>query len=145
MTDVLSPEQRSFNMSRIRSQNTRPERLVTTLLSKRGISFSTQSAHLPGRPDFVLSRYRKAIFVHGCYWHVHRCRYGRVVPKTNAEFWRKKRAGNVDRDRRVRRALRAQGWQVLTIWECWLRGDAAKGAAALGKFFQPREQVTRTK
>jgi DNA mismatch endonuclease (patch repair protein) len=76
---------------------------------------------VPGRPDFVFAKRRKVIFVHGCFWHLHRCRFGRVVPRTNARFWAEKRAGNVARDRKVRRRLNRLGWRVLTVWECQTR------------------------
>ena len=74
-------------------------------------------------PDIVLSKYKALIFVHGCFWHMHRCRFGRVRPKTNARFWQTKRAGNVERDRGNRRRLRKE-WSVLTVWECETRNEA---------------------
>jgi DNA mismatch endonuclease, patch repair protein len=121
MTDVLTPEQRSRNMSRIRSKDTRPELALRRLLESRGIRFELHGADLPGKPDVVFRPAKKAVFVHGCYWHMHRCRYGRVVPRTNEEFWQKKRSGNVERDRRARRELRAIGWRSLIVWECWTK------------------------
>lgn len=121
MTDVLTPEQRSRNMRAIRSTNTRPERAVRQMLRDKGAPYRVHPAKLPGKPDLVFNKLKKAIFVHGCYWHMHRCRYGRVVAKTNATFWRQKRASNSERDRRVLRALKAEGWDVLVVWECWLK------------------------
>jgi DNA mismatch endonuclease (patch repair protein) len=76
---------------------------------------------LPGRPDLVFASRRKVIFVHGCYWHVHDCEFGRVTPKTNAGFWKKKRGSNVERDRRNLSKLRRLNWRVLIVWECALR------------------------
>ena len=121
MADVHSKAQRSFNMSRIRGKDTKPEMIVRSLVHQMGYRFRLHRKDLPGRPDLVLPRHRKIIFVHGCFWHMHRCRYGRVVPKTNTQFWQDKRRGNVERDRRNAAALRKAGWQVLTIWECWTR------------------------
>ncbi len=125
MTDVLTKEQRSRCMSRIKSKNTKPELLVRRLVHAMGYRFRLHRRDLPGRPDLVLPRHRKIIFVHGCFWHMHRCKYGRVKPKTNADFWETKRKSNVDRDRIALRQLRAQGWKVLVIWECWTRKPEA--------------------
>lgn len=121
MTDVLTPEQRKFNMSRIRNKNTRPEIIVRSLVHGMGCRYSLHNSKLPGKPDLVLSRHRKIIFVHGCFWHMHKCRYGRVTPQTRAGFWQNKRMGNVMRDRRNLAALKREGWQVLVVWECWTR------------------------
>jgi DNA mismatch endonuclease, patch repair protein len=88
---------------------------------------------LPGRPDIVLPKYRAIIFVHGCFWHMHKCGYGKVVPNTNREFWQNKRLSNVERDRRNRRKLRSQ-WSVLTVWECETRNQA-RLSNKLQKFF----------
>ena len=74
-----------------------------------------------GRPDLVFPSRRKIIFVHGCFFHMHDCRYGRVTPKQNAEFWQAKRLSNVERDRRTRAALERDGWKVLEVWECQTR------------------------
>ncbi len=80
---------------------------------------------LPGCPDIVLPRHSKIILVHGCFWHKHRCRYGRVTPKTNKGYWQEKRRGNVDRGRKNIRRLRRLGWDVLIVWECWTK-DAGR-------------------
>jgi len=105
-------------MSRIRSRDTTPELVVRSLLHSMGHRFRLHRRDLPGRPDIVLPRLKKAILVHGCFWHMHRCKYGRVVPKTRAVFWRTKRKGNVARDNRNIKALRKDGWDTLVIWEC---------------------------
>jgi DNA mismatch endonuclease (patch repair protein) len=110
-------------MSRIRGKDTKPELIVRSMVHRMGYRFRLHARHLPGKPDLVLPRHEKVIFVHGCYWHMHRCRYGRVVPKTNTEFWQNKRQGNVDRDRRNLRQLRRDGWSVLVIWECWTKDE----------------------
>ena len=123
MADVLTKKQRSFNMSRIRGKDTKPEMIVRSMVHRMGFRFRLHGKGLPGKPDLVLPRHEKIIFIHGCYWHMHRCRFGRVVPKTNTEFWQTKRQGNVDRDRRNLRSLRRAGWQVLVIWECWTRDE----------------------
>lgn len=121
MTDVHSPQQRSFNMSRIRSQDTKPELIVRRIVHRLGYRYRLHQRGLPGTPDLVLASHRKVIFVHGCFWHQHRCRQGRVTPATNAEFWKTKRDANVSRDRRNRLRLRQLGWDILVVWECWTR------------------------
>ena len=122
MADVLTTRQRSFNMSRIRGKDTSPEMTVRKLLSGMGYRYRLHVRRLPGCPDIVLPRLNALIFVHGCFWHMHRCRFGRVTPQTNRAFWQKKRLGNVERDKRNRRRLRKE-WSVLTVWECETRDD----------------------
>lgn len=121
MADVHTPEQRSFNMSRIRGRDTKPEIVVRSLLHRMGYRFRLHVRGLPGSPDIVLPRFRSVIFVHGCFWHRHNCRRGRVRPQTNAEFWEQKLQANAERDRRNRRRLRNAGWRVMTVWECSIR------------------------
>ena len=119
--DVHTPATRSRNMAAIRSANTKPEMRVRSALHAMGFRFRLHRKDLPGRPDVVLPKHQTAIFVHGCFWHCHRCKYGSVVPATRAEFWAAKRAGNVARDRRNAAALRRQGWRVIVLWECEVR------------------------
>jgi DNA mismatch endonuclease (patch repair protein) len=121
MTDVHTPAQRSFNMSRIRNRNTRPEMVVRSLVHRMGYRYRLHRKDLPGRPDLVFPSRRKIIFVHGCFFHMHDCRYGRVTPKQNAEFWQAKRLSNVERDHRNLVALERDGWKVLEVWECQTR------------------------
>jgi len=121
MTDVLTQQQRSFNMSRIRNRNTRPEMIVRSIVHRMGYRYSLHKKTLPGKPDLVLVRHRKIIDVHGCFFHMHDCQYGRVVPATNAKFWRDKRLSNVERDQRNLKALRRDGWRVMIVWECETR------------------------
>lgn len=121
MADTLTPAQRSRCMSKVRSKNTRPELVVAAELRARGIRFRRHAAHLPGTPDFVVTKAKVAIFVHGCWWHAHNCPRGSRTPKTNRRYWRDKIARNIARDRRAVRALRAEGWSVWTVWECALR------------------------
>jgi DNA mismatch endonuclease (patch repair protein) len=85
------------------------------------VRYDVHRPDLPGKPDIVFPRRKKVIFVHGCFWHVHRCRYGRVKPATNAQFWRDKREKTRRRDKRNRRALRKAGWVVFIVWECSIR------------------------
>jgi len=90
-----------------------------------GYRYRLHKSDLPGKPDIVLVRHGKIINVHGCFFHMHACRYGRVVPATNAEFWLKKRNGNVQRDRRNVRLLKKDGWKVMTVWECETKNSAS--------------------
>jgi DNA mismatch endonuclease (patch repair protein) len=121
MTDVHSPEQRSFNMSQIRGRNTKPELLVRRILHAAGLRYRLHGKGMPGRPDLVFASARAVVFVHGCFWHMHRCKYGKPAPATNTTFWAEKRRGNAQRDVRNRAQLRADGWKVFEIWECHTR------------------------
>ena len=119
--DSLSPERRSWNMSRIRGKNTRPEIIVRSLLHKLGYRFRLNRKDVPGKPDIVLPKYKTAIYVHGCYWHRHNgCRLA-YTPKSNLEFWSKKFARNIERDTEVSMALMGTGWKQLVVWECETR------------------------
>jgi DNA mismatch endonuclease (patch repair protein) len=118
VADVLSPEQRRFNMSRIRGRDTKPEMVVRRLVHSLGFRYRLHVRSVPGSPDLVFPGSRKVVFVHGCFWHRHTCRYGRPAPRTRAAFWRKKLLRNVERDREARRALRKEGWTPLVIWQC---------------------------
>ena len=121
MADVHTPEQRSYNMSRIHSKNTKPEELVRKYLCSQGFRYRKNDARLPGKPDIVLPKYKTVIFVNGCFWHGHEgCRYF-VWPKNNAEFWEEKITGNIQRDKHNRQLLANQGWRVIEIWECQLK------------------------
>ena len=121
MADVLSPKQRSYNMSRIRSKDTKPEELVRKYLFSKGFRYRKNDARFPGKPDIVLPKYKTVIFVNGCFWHKHEgCKYF-VWPKNNAEFWRDKITANVKRDKRNYQLIQQQGWRVLVVWECELR------------------------
>nr|WP_207186581.1 very short patch repair endonuclease [Rhodobaculum claviforme] len=116
-------------MSGIRGKNTKPELALRRALHARGLRFRLHSRKVQGRPDVVLSRYRAALFVHGCFWHRHHgCRYA-TTPSTRAEFWRGKFEANVARDSAVRAALLNEGWRVAIIWECALRKPERVGPA----------------
>lgn len=135
MTDVLTPAQRSFNMSRIKSRDTRPEMIVRSIVHRLGYRYRLHKKDLPGSPDVVLVRHRKIIDVHGCFFHMHNCRYGRVIPATNAEFWRIKRLSNAHRDRRNLRVLKREGWRVMIVWECETK-DSQRLAKRLKRFLK---------
>ena len=116
--DRLSPTRRSWNMSRIKSKDTTPERIVRSFLHKNGFRFRLHAKELPGTPDIVLPKYKIVIEVRGCYWHRHPgCKYS-YVPKTRIGFWNKKFNENIQRDIQNARLLANAGYKVLTIWEC---------------------------
>lgn len=115
--DVHSPAQRSYNMSRIRDKNTRPEEVIRKLLWGHGHRYRLHRKDLPGKPDIVFPGSKKVLFVHGCFWHRHDCRYFKW-PKTNAEFWKQKIEDNVMRDNKNFDQLAKFGWKCLVIWEC---------------------------
>jgi DNA mismatch endonuclease (patch repair protein) len=118
MADRLSPEARSAHMRRIRKRDTTPERVVRRLVHGLGFRFRLHRHDLPGTPDLVLPRLRKAILVHGCFWHQHAgCRLARL-PKSRGEYWLPKLSRNQERDAAARVELRARGWDVLVVWEC---------------------------
>jgi DNA mismatch endonuclease, patch repair protein len=105
-------------MAAIKGKNTKPEIAVRSVLDLLKVKYDLHRSDLPGKPDIVLPRHKKVIFVHGCFWHLHRCRYGRVKPASNAKFWSDKRGKNKLRDVRNKAALRRRGWKTLTVWEC---------------------------
>ena len=125
MADVLTPEQRRLNMSRIRGRDTKPELLLRKGLHAAGFRYRLHAPELPGRPDMVFPRFRAAIFVHGCFWHGHDCPMFKL-PGTRQEFWSAKIAGNRQRDQRKSAELEAAGWRVLTVWECSVKGRAKR-------------------
>ena len=123
MADVHTPEQRSYNMSRIRSKNTKPEELVRKYLFSQGFRYRKNDVRLPGKPDIVLPKHKTVIFVNGCFWHGHEgCKYF-VWPQNNADFWREKIGRNISRDAKTLKALNVAGWRVITIWECELKAE----------------------
>lgn len=121
MTDVHSPKVRSYNMSRIKGKNTKPEMLVRKFLFSKGFRFRLHSLNLPGKPDIVLAKYKTVIFVNGCFWHGHEgCKYY-VVPKTRQEWWLNKINGNKKADLKNISSLMLMGWNTYVIWECDLK------------------------
>jgi len=133
MVDVHNKQQRSFNMSQIRSKDTSPEITVRSIVHRMDYRYALHRNDLPGHPDIVLVSHKKIIFVHGCFWHMHKCRYGQVKPATNVKFWQDKRQGNVERDKQNFKNLRKAGWKVLIVWECQIR-DLQKLNTKLKKF-----------
>ena len=121
MADVHDKETRSYNMSRIKGKNTKPEEIVRKYLFSQGFRYRKNARNLPGSPDIVLPKYRTVIFVNGCFWHGHEgCNYF-VWPENNAQFWKEKILANMDRDKRKNSELERSGWHVITIWECQLK------------------------
>lgn len=121
MADVHSKLTRSYNMSRIKGKNTKPEILVRKFLFAQGFRYRLHDKSLPGKPDIVLSKYKTAIFVHGCFWHGHEdCKYY-VVPKTRTEWWLNKINTNTLNDNKAISALQNLSWKVIVIWECELK------------------------
>ncbi len=121
MMDSLSAKHRSWNMSRIRGSNTRPEIKLRSMLHRSGYRFRVNVKNLPGKPDIVLPKYKTIIFLHGCFWHRHsNCRYA-YTPKTRQAFWLNKFKANASRDKKVNRSLRNLGWQIVIVWECEMK------------------------
>jgi DNA mismatch endonuclease (patch repair protein) len=126
--DRISKERRSWNMSRIKSENTAPERSVRSALHRLGFRFRLHQKSLPGKPDIVLPRLKTVILVHGCFWHRHPSCVFAYVPKTRQAFWQRKFDENVARDQRVRGELRKSGQRVVVIWECQTTNSARLAA-----------------
>ncbi len=121
MADVHDKKTRSYNMSRIRSGNTKPEILVRKFLHVNGFRYKLHDKTLPGKPDIVLPKYKTVIFIHGCYWHgYNNCRYF-VTPKTRTRWWLKKIFSNKANDNKAVKTLKKNGWKIITIWECRLK------------------------
>lgn len=118
MADKITPEQRSHTMRAVKSKNTKPEIIVRRLLHQMGYRFRLHRKDLPGKPDIVLPRHRKVIFVHGCFWHGHPgCRRA-ARPTSNTDYWHSKIDGNIARDQRHLQELVSLGWEALIVWEC---------------------------
>ena len=136
MVDVFSEEKRREIMASVKGRDTKPEKIVRSLVHRMGFRFSLHRKDLPGKPDIVLPRYEKVIFVHGCFWHGHaNCRKA-TIPATNTAFWTEKIAKNRIRDMKTKRQLRRQGWQVLVVWECEI-ARTEKLIRKLHKFLEP--------
>jgi len=124
MADVHSKETRSYNMSRIKSKDTKPEMVVRKFLHKNGFRYRLHVKDMPGKPDIVLPKYKTVIFVHGCFWHGHEeCKYY-VVPKTRTEWWLNKINGNISNDIMAEINLKTAGWKIIKIWECELKKES---------------------
>lgn len=138
MSDVFTREKRSAVMARVRGKDTKPELAVRAILRTAGIGYRLGGQGLPGRPDIVMKGRRIAVFVHGCFWHGHDCPRGARRPRANADYWISKIGRNRTRDAASAAALAANGWRVITVWECAMKapdfGDrllaAVRGQAA---------------
>ena len=131
MADIVSPEQRSRNMSAIRSKDTKPEVYFRKLLFAEGFRYRIQEKTVPGKPDLFLRKYNVAIFINGCFWHRHKdCKYA-YIPKSRVEFWEKKFSDNLKRDVTVREKLQDQGVRQLIVWECTIKSMKRNDAVRL--------------
>jgi len=126
MSDKLTPEKRSWNMSRIKGKDTKIEVEVRKYLFSKGYRFRKNDKRYPGKPDIVLPKYHVAIFVHGCFWHRHEGCKDATTPKTRTEFWLEKFDKNVKNDQIKQEKLRELGWKVIVIWECELKRSFQK-------------------
>lgn len=126
MSDKLTPEKRSWNMSRIKGKDTKIEVEVRKYLFSKGYRFRKNDKRYPGKPDIVLPKYHVAIFVHGCFWHRHEGCKDATTPKTRTEFWFEKFDKNVKNDQIKQEKLRELGWKVIVIWECEIKKDLIK-------------------
>lgn len=120
MADKFSKEKRSDIMSKITGKETKPEILVRRFLFAAGFRFRKNVVNLLGKPDIVLSKYNTIIFVHGCFWHGHTCKRGKL-PESNHEFWKQKIEKNIERDKQIIAELEKDGWTVIIIWQCEIR------------------------
>jgi DNA mismatch endonuclease, patch repair protein len=121
MADVHTKAQRSYNMSRIKGKNTKPEMLVRKYLHAHGYRYKLHDKTLPGKPDLVLPKYKTVIFIHGCFWHGHNnCKYF-TIPKTRTQWWTDKINKNSSNDAKAVKLLKKEGWKIITIWECKLK------------------------
>lgn len=125
MTDKLTKEKRSWNMSRIKGKDTEIEIKVRKALFKAGFRYRKNVKELPGKPDIVLPKYRTVIFVHGCYWHGHNCKEFHI-PKTNTDFWNNKFKRNIENDKKHYKQLNTMGWKVIVVWECEIENQFAE-------------------
>ena len=128
MADVHDKATRSYNMSRIRNKDTKPEILVRKFLFANGFRYRLNDKKLPGKPDIVLPKFKTVLFVHGCFWHRHPGCKRATTPASNRDYWDKKFARTVARDAKNERELADMGWRVLVVWECELKDmDALEG------------------
>ena len=126
LLDVHDKKTRSYNMSRIKGKNTKPEETVRKYLFSKGFRYRKNDKNLPGSPDIVLPKYKTIVFVNGCFWHKHEgCKYF-VWPSNNAEFWKAKIESNVQRDQQIFETLDKMGWNLIVIWECELKASVIK-------------------
>jgi len=120
LSDIYSKRKRSEIMSQISGTETKPEILVRKYLFSKGFRFRKNDKRLPGRPDIVLPKYKTVIFIHGCFWHGHHCKAGKL-PETNKEFWENKINSNMERDKNNQLILEKLGWKIIIVWQCKLK------------------------
>ena len=120
MNDIYSKNKRSRIMSKISGKETKYEILVRKFLFRKGFRYRKNDKRLPGRPDIVLPKYKTIIFIHGCFWHGHHCKAGKL-PETNKEFWENKINSNIERDKKNQHKLEKLGWKIIIIWQCKLK------------------------
>ena len=136
MIDHLNPSKRSWNMSRIRSKNTNPEKVVRALLHSQGYRFRLHRKDLPGKPDIVLKKYNTVILVNGCFWHQHKSCKRANIPKSNKEYWIPKIERNKKRDKRNIKEIKNLGWRVMVVWECEVKKNPHKIVNKVIKFLK---------
>jgi DNA mismatch endonuclease (patch repair protein) len=131
--DTITKEQRSQNMSKIRSKDTLPEILIRKALWRMGYRYRLYYKLLPGKPDIVITKYKIVIFVHGCFWHRHENCIEASRPKTNSEYWETKINKNIERDKKYQEEIKRLGWKVIIIWECNVKKDIEENIKLVGK------------
>lgn len=137
MADNRTKEQRSYNMSRIKSKNTSLELSVRKKLHSQGFRYTLGNSHLPGRPDIALPKYKTVVFVNGCFWH--RCsKCSPKTPQSNFEFWQKKFNSNIRRDWENKEKLEKMGWEVVMLWECEIKRDIDSAIANVSFIVQKK-------
>lgn len=136
--DVFTPDKRSLIMSKIKGKDTKPEKIVRSILHRMGYRFRLHRKDLPGNPDIVLSKHKKVIFVHGCFWHGHKDCPRAKRPSTNKKFWNEKLTKNIDRDKKNQEKLQQAGWTPLVIWQCQIKEDQGI-KEKLSEFFSSEE------
>ncbi len=129
MVDRITKEHRSWNMSRIKGSDTKPEKMLRSALHRAGFRFRLHDKHLPGKPDLVLKKFKAVIFVHGCFWHRHKDCDKAYTPKSNVDFWKEKFRRNIERDKQKSKELSENGWEVFTVWECEIESDLSSVVA----------------
>ncbi len=134
MTDIFSPAQRSIAMSKVGSRDTKPEWILRSGLHRLGFRYRLGNRHLAGKPDLLFPKYRAVVFVHGCYWHRHPGCKDATTPKSNTDFWIRKFAENIERDRRTEEKLAAEGWRVMVVWECELLKETLQAVRRVSRW-----------
>ena len=126
MVDRISKKQRSYNMSQIRSKNTKPEMIVRRFCHEKGLRYKLHEKNLPGTPDLFFPKYKTVVFVNGCFWHRHTCKLGKAFPKTNISFWDEKFKKTICRDKENYERLLYSNIKIVKIWECEIRDNTFK-------------------